>query len=239
MGKQTVTAKSTRRSFGPGRSPLRQAQGARRRQLFNIWYHYSTRLQRDVVLRSDVEFAHFCYLEGAENISRYELEPEPVVLVVDGHPQRTQFDALVEFRDRAPQLREVRTSESQLSAREISQRESQTQAAREAGFEYVRITWTELEEHTQLICNWRAALAYLAAAREFPMEQRCVELCTQLARQRRCTLHQLLSHTDPALRPLYLAALFKCLQEARLSSDLHAQPLCEASVICLREAQHE
>src|SRR3569832_530236 len=109
MKKQaTTSARPTRRSFGPGRSRLRQAQGGRRHQLFNIWYHYSSRLQRDVVFCCDVEFAHFCWLEGSENISRYELEPDPVVVVVDDQPQRTQFDALVEFRDRPPQLREIK-----------------------------------------------------------------------------------------------------------------------------------
>jgi hypothetical protein len=59
---------SRKRGFGPGRSRLRQAQGARRHGLFNLWYHYSPRLRRDVVLKSDVEFAHFGWLEGEPNV---------------------------------------------------------------------------------------------------------------------------------------------------------------------------
>lgn len=64
-----------RNRFGPGRSRLRKIAGERGRQSFNIWYHYSPRLRRDVVLRSDVEFEHFCFVEGDEAVSRYELEP--------------------------------------------------------------------------------------------------------------------------------------------------------------------
>jgi hypothetical protein len=118
MAKRRTAASATRKKiFGPGRSRLRQAQGARRHGLFNLWYHYSSRLQRDVVLKSDVEFAHFCWLEGDPSILRYELEPDPVIVAMGTESRRTQFDALVEFRAGRPQLREIKTDESNLSPR--------------------------------------------------------------------------------------------------------------------------
>ena len=230
---------SPKRGFGPGRSRLRQAQGARRHGLFNLWYHYSSRLRRDVVLKSDVEFDHFCWLEGEPNVLRYELEPAPVMVAIGEESRRTQFDAFVEFRRGRPQLREIKTDEANLSTREIVQREAQERAATTAGFEYMRITREDLAKHVQLIRNWRCALAYLAACRELVLEPHCAQLLDILQVQGRSTFELALRQTDPALRPIYLAALFRCLQEARLGSDLDAKPLSAASQVWPVEVGHD
>src|ERR1700733_6337359 len=103
--RRTARAAPAKKRFGPGRSRLRQAQGGRRHQLFNLWYHYSSRLRCDVILKSDVEFAHFCWLEGGPSVLRYELEPAPVIVALGMESRRTQFDTLVEFRAERPQLR--------------------------------------------------------------------------------------------------------------------------------------
>jgi hypothetical protein len=229
---------SRKRGFGPGRSRLRQAQGARRHGLFNLWYQYSPRLRRDVVLRSDVEFAHFCWLEGEPNVLRYELEPVPVMVAMGDESRRTQFDAFVEFRRGRPQLREIKTDEANLSAREIVQREAQERAAATAGFDHVHVTQEDLAKHVQLIRNWRCALAYQAACRELVLEPYCAELLHILQVQRRSTFEVALRETDPTMRPIYLAALFRCLQEARLASDLDSKPLCAASQVWVVEVEH-
>lgn len=227
-----------RRRFGPGRSRLRQAQGARRHQLFNLWYHYSPRLRRDVVLKSDVEFAHFCWLEGDASVLRYELEPAPIIVAIGPESHRTQFDALVEFRGGRAQLREVKTAEGNLSAREVTQREAQERAAQAAGFDYVRITRESLAPHAQLIRNWRCALACQASCRELVLKSQCVELVARVRAEGLTTFEGALRHTDAAMRSIYLAALFRCLQEAELASDLHSKPLCAASQIWIPEPSH-
>jgi hypothetical protein len=235
----TAISAPRKRRFGPGRSRLRQAEGARGHRLFNLWYQYSSRLRRDVVLKSDVEFAHFCWVEGDPNVRRYELEPAPAIVAVGTESQRTQFDALVELRRGPPQLREIKTSETGLTPRELAQREAQEQAAVAAGFEYVRITQADLAKHRQLIRNWRCALAYLAACRELVLETHCAELLEIAGRTRQCALEPMLQHTNPDLRPVYLAALFRCLQEARLSSDLDVNPLCAASLLWVPGGSHD
>ena len=239
MAKRRIADSTPRkRIFGPGRSRLRQAQGARGHGLFNLWYHYSPRLRRDVVLKSDVAFAHFCWLEGDASILRYELEPDPVIVATGDESRRTLFDVLVEFRRGRSQLREIRTDEANLSAGEIVQREAQERAAATAGFDYVRVTQEDLAKHVQLIRNWRCALAYQAACRELVLEPHCAELMHILQVQRRSTLEVALRETDPTMRPIYLAALFRCLQEARLASDLDSKPLCAASQVWVVEVEH-
>lgn len=225
----------SKRGFGPGRNRLLRAQQARGRSLFNIWYHYSARLRRDVILRSDVEFDHFCWLEGDPQVLRYELEPDPVIVVVQGEPARTQYDALVYLRDGRTQLREVKDSEEQLTPREHIQRQAQEKAASAAGFDYVRITRADLIPSQQLIQNWRTALAFLAACRELVLSSYCDELQRKLRKIRRADLETLLAGSDPALRSVYLAALFTCLQDGSFNSDLDCKPLCAASVVWLTE----
>lgn len=235
----TVSLGRSRRSFGPARNRLLRAQQGRGRSLFNLWYHYSGRLKRDVILRSDVEFDHFCWLEGSPEVLRYELEPEPVILSVEAQPTRTQFDAWVQLRGASrPQLREIKDSEETLTPRERVQREAQERAAVAAGFDYVRITRTDLLPHQQLIRNWRSALAFIAAARELVLTPYRAELSRSLQRARRVSLESLLAGTDPALRPIYLAAVFAALQECAFSSDLERQPLCAATTIWIGEDEH-
>lgn len=235
----TATPAPHKRRFGPGRSRLRQTQGARGHQLFNVWYHYSPRLRRDVVLNSDVEFAHFFWVEGDPTVRRYELEPDAVIVAVGAEMRRTQFDALVEFRSGRPQLREIKTSEANLTVREVAQREAQQRAAEAAGFDYVRITQEDLDKHGLLIRNWRCALSYQAACRELVLEPHCAELLDIVMRVHRCALDEMLRNTNPDLRPVYLAALFRCIQEARLASDLDVKPLCAASLIWIPEASND
>jgi hypothetical protein len=235
------SAPQQRRRFGPGRSRLREVAGNRGRQLFNIWYHYSPRLGRDVVLRSDAEFEHFCFVEGDERVSRYEFEPPAVAVKIDGELHRTQFDALVDFRDGSPsELREIKCDENTLSDRELIQQAAQTKAAEAAGLRYVRLTTADLAEHSQLIKNWHCALGFLAAARNLVvLETSCREV-VKLAQQVRCTtIGWIQSQIDPSLHPEYLAATFRCLQDGRLQSNLAYAPLCEASIIAMPGERHE
>jgi hypothetical protein len=222
--------------FGPGRSQLRKAQSARHHGLFNLWYHYSPRLRRDVVLKSDVAFAHFCWLEGDPSILRYELDPDPVIVASGADSRRTQFDALVEFRTGRPQLREFRSDDSKLSPREVVQREAQEFAATAAGFDYLPITRAALAPHDQLIRNWRCALAFQTACRELVLDPFCAEIVSILKVRRRSTIEDALRQTDPVTRPIHLAALFRSLQEGVLASNLDSRPLCASTQVWAPEA---
>ncbi|MDP9014230.1 MAG: hypothetical protein M3O41_16530 [Pseudomonadota bacterium] len=234
---RTAGAPTHRKIFGPGRSRLRQAQGERRHALFNLWYHYSPRLQRDVILKSDIEFAHFCWLEGDPSVVRYELEPDPIIVSTGTKSRQAHFDVLVEFRANKPQLREIKSDETDLLPSEIARREEQTVAATTAGFDYGMITHATIAEHRQLIANWRCALAYQAACRELVLEPQRAELAEIFRLQRHCTVDVALRETDPAMRSVYLAALFKCLQDGKLASDLELKPLCAYSQVWVTGSQ--
>jgi len=215
--------------FGPGRSRLQQIAGARGHSLNNLWYHYSPRLHRDVVLKGDLAIDHFCWIEGDERVARYELDVE-ITAQVDGVSQRVCCDALVEFRDGSPpESRELR-HENPRSL--IDEQSPLNKAALATGHRYLCVTRSMLASHAIHIKNWRCALASLAAARDlFVLESACKEIVEIVSRERRCSIGALLAQLNPALRPEYLAALFRCLQDARLTSDLSSAPLCDDSLV--------
>ena len=233
-----TSAPQQRRRFGPGRSPLNRAQQNRGRRVHNLWYHYSPRLKRDVILRSDVEFAHFCYVEADSTVLRYELEPDPVTVVVGNETLRTQFDAFVEFRSAPPELREIKISELSLSEAECRQKTAQEAAAAKAGFRYVRLTKADLEPHAQLIRNWRCALSFQTACRDAFLTPFEDELLVAMQAKRQCTLEELLLGTNPDLKPKYLAALFGSMQDNKVQSDIAANPLCAATQLWIAEVGH-
>lgn len=231
-------SEGARKRFGPGRNALRGAQQSRGHRLHNIWRQYSARQGHDVVLKSDAEFEHFCWLEGDPKIKSYELEPAPIIVHIDNEPHKTQFDALCYMRTGQPQLREVSESDSDLDERKLLQREVQLEAVRRSGYDYVRITRIDLDQHRMLISNWRRALAFLAACRNLVLEPLCAEVLATIKRERRCDLETLLLTTDPSARPKYIAAVFRCLQDGRLQSDLDLKALCGASIFWLPESVH-
>lgn len=230
----TLQRKSSRRRFGPGRNALLKAQGARGKRPNNLWLHYSPRNRKNVILRSDVEFDHFCYVEGDEEVAHYVLEPEPIIVVMEGEPCRTQFDARVELRSRKVQMREVKDSDADLDARELSQRDKQRAIATAAGFEYVRITRESLAAHRVLIDNWRCAISFLAACRSLVLEPRMSALVGRVrAAGQPLTLEQLLVDMDRSEHPVHIAALLQALQTGQLRSDLAVRPFCNLSTFML------
>lgn len=232
--------KGARRHFGPGRNALLKAQAARGKRPNNLWLHYSPRNRKDVILRSDVEFDHFCCLEGDEEIARYELEPEPVIVVMEGEPCRTQFDARVDLRSGIIQMRETKDSDAALDARELSQRDKQRTIATAAGFEYVRHTRESLAAHRVLIENWRCAISFLAACRSLVLEPRMSEIIERVrAAGEPLSLEQLLVDVDRNEHPVHIAALMQALQVGQLRSDLAVHPFCGQSTFTLPGGRRE
>ena len=232
--------KGARRHFGPGRNALLKAQGARGKRLNNLWLQYSPRNRKDVILRSDVEFDHFCCLEGDEEVAHYELEPEPVIIFMEGEPCRTQFDARVDLRSRIVQMREVKDSDAALDARELSQRDKQRAIAAAAGFEYVRFTRESVAAHQMLIENWRSAIPFLAACRSLVLEPRMSAIIERVrAAGEPLTLEQLVVDVDRNEHPVHIAALLQAVQAGQLRSDLAVHPFCSLSTFTLPEARRD
>lgn len=230
--------RSRRRAFAANPSALMAAERQRGRLPYNLWYVYSPRCKRDLILRSDGELDHFFWLEGDPNVASYELESPEYIINVGDDVHKTRFDALVHLRNGKPQLREVKADddEARRSQRSEQQAEAQHAAASALGFDYVRVTRKELNAHRQLISNWRRAVACLAAARAHSLAPYRNEIRAAVQRHRRATVAQLLAGTDERREMLYWAALFASMQADELASDLATRPVCVQTQVWLSGA---
>jgi len=235
LAKSSSDSKGKKR-FGPGSFVLLKAAQDRGRQSHNLWYHYSSRLRRDVVLKNDLAFAHFCLLEGDPRVSSYELNPEPIAVVIGHETSTIEYHALVTLRDGPPEIRMLESRRT-LDDGTSAQGQAIERAATQAGFRCVRITAELLAPHQQLIANWRCALAFLASCRGVNLKPYATNLETRCRGLHRSTIEELLHGTNAIERPLYQAALLTCLQSSKLLSDLEEKPLCDSSLIW--EARHE
>ncbi len=212
---------------GAGESPAK-AQDERGRMPYNIWYVFSPKTKRDYILESDTALDHFFLLEADPTVESYEIHPETMTAMAGQEVRRTQFDVLVKLRSGRPQLRDLRTDaheEVSPSHRESERRATREAIASQAGFDYLVVDEPSLKAHYLLICNWRRAVAFLAAAREISLDSYRNEIMAAVARNGAAEIGRLLEGTAKADEPLYLAAIFERLQHSALVSDLHLKPL--------------
>lgn len=232
------SAPQQKRKFGPGRSALRKAVQDRGKRIHNLWYHYSPRLKQDVILRCDAAFLHFCLLEADPTVVCYELDPNPIAVVLANRSLEVNFDARVEFRNAQPELRIVGPADAALDEAGRQKRAAEEAAAARSGFKFATVTAELLNAHALLIRNWRCALAYQAACRDAMLAAYTQELVEVARIRRRCSIGELLQETNPELRAEYLAALFSAIQNAELGSDIAEKPLCLNTEIWIAGVAH-
>lgn len=238
--RSSASEKSIKRShFGPTKTAILEATSSRGHMPFNLWYHFSPKLNRDVVLRGDAEFLHFLWMEADTNVTTYVLEPDASIVGVGEDIHKTQFDAAVYLRTGTNQLREVKSGDvvpNENDVRAQHQEEAQRIAADKAGFNYVRIGATDLKQHRQLINNSLRMIPYIAAAQDLPLLPFRNEVMLVLQREGNCSIQEILDGTDLREAPLYLAALFLQVQSYPMGSDLDSHPLTLRTRVWLPEA---
>lgn len=234
-----ASEKSRKRThFGPTKTAILEATSSRGHMPFNLWCHFSPKLNRDVVLRGDAEFLNFLWMEADTNVANYVLEPDASIVEVADDVHKTQFDAAVYLRTGANQLREVKSGDvvpDENDVRAQHQEEAQRIAANKAGFNYVRIGASDLAQHRQLINNSLRMIPYIAAAQDLPLLPFRNEVMLALQRKGNCSIQEILNGTDPKQAPLYLAALFLQIQSHPMRSDLDSQPLTLRTRVWLPE----
>lgn len=224
-----------RRRPGSSRSQLVAKYHARGHRLFNLWYQYSPKLDRDIILSSDAAFDHFCWLEGDPNVRTYALDPQPLSLCVDDQLMDACFDVRVELRVGRAQLRDL---DSRCDG-ETQSTEAKRSLAQQAGFEYLRVDRSLLRQHHQLIANWRRALSFIAAARDHQLSSFHNDLSGAMRHEPSMTIGGLLLHTEDEAQSLMLATIFRALQEGWLQSNMDEAALSRSTRIYRPEHAYE
>ena len=221
--------------FRNNREKLISVAVKRDKRVFNIWYAYSTKIGKDLVLKTDPEYLNFIWLEGDPDVESFEIDTDIFLANQDESNGATIPDSIVTFRNPnlKRQWREVKPVEdAQLSdIRDIRQKRIQERITEELGCDYLRVTPELLKQHWIFICNWRRAVTWLAAAKNIDYSRYVDEAHTQIDTKSRVLLREFISGYSAEEQPLAIAGMFRCAQSGRIKTDLEKYPIGPTTVL--------
>lgn len=215
------------------RGQLAEAYGARGHGRSNLWLVYSPKADRDFVLRSDLEFGHFLWVESDPAIKRVDYAPAKRVASIAGDAFGTVVDAEIELQVGVHIWREVKSStdlESDATTRANLQLLIELQAATELAARHEVVTEKDIYACPQRIHNWLRIVPWLAQAREWTLIDFQNDVAALINARRHVTLDEVRVLGPPDRAALYLAALFRSVQQGRFASDLNELPLSPQSL---------
>lgn len=127
---------------------------------------YSAKNDEDLVVATDVEFAHALSMEADERVASYEIEPGRVVAYTQEHEYSGSVpDAIKKSRTGEVTFIEVKYLESTTSAHAGLQADIQRAAAEKVGARWCWFTEHDAAEQERLIHDWLAISVVLKATR--------------------------------------------------------------------------
>lgn len=215
-----------------GRAPLRASaeiraaiQGRGKHNNALIYVH-STKIRRDLVACSDIEFLHFLHLEAHEDVKSYEPDAERIIahLGEDGYAG-SKPDAIVNYRSGQIEMVEVKyAADLKDDPRAQSQAKSQGLAAGAKGMTWSAYTERDALAEERLLHDWLQILGCLNRAPP--------SITATLLRRVRAAVADREKSSLQDIRALALGewssifpALFLNVQAGYLRTDLQGQPL--------------
>jgi hypothetical protein len=239
-------SKRSRTVFGPSRNDVFKMFQKRGRLKHSLWLCYSARQNRDFIFPGDAEMLHHYWIEGDPAVTSCVYQPDSRITGIQGDHHKTTYDALVRFKDRRPELREIKSVDYEGAAkngldsrseeerlREEIQFQAQTKIAHEVGLTYVRISMDDLAAHEQLIFNWFRAIAFIASCRGVSLQSRINEVLMVLLAQRAATIGDVLTRLGGRQSAEYQAAIFLAAQRGFIATDMDATPLTYRTLLSL------
>lgn len=223
------------------RGALAEAYQARGHGKSSLWMVYSPKANKDVILRSDLEFGHFLLVESDPNIVSVDYSPSPRLQTYAGEGVATIVDAEVTLRNGAVVWREVKSSSDVADGalgRANLQLLIQIKAAEGVSAHHQLLTELDIYACPQRTLNWMRIIPWLAQARAWPLHEYSKRVASLLKIHHKVTLSEVLNLGDGVAGALYLAALFKAMQLGLYESDLNERPLSKWSVFRLGENEY-
>lgn len=228
-----------------GRSPLRPSKALRSalakrgKACGTITYFFSSKNDRDILLASDLEFAHALLCEADESVKSYETDAEPVFAFVENEGYcGSKPDAIVKFWSGSSQYREVKYLGDQGNEHALLQAEIQRRAAETVGASWTWFSEKDANTHARLLHDWLHIAPVLIQSR-IDVKARWEYLARWVIEAARegVTLGDLRNRSQDPWE-LVFSTIFRLVQLGMLASDLQVKPLSPATLITPREAHH-
>lgn len=198
-----------------------------------LWYVYSPKMCADVVLRSDLEWAHYVFAEADPDVASIDYAPKSEVARVGDEDLGTTLDAVATLRSGVVEWREIKRSEDvdSKNPRVQAQFECQVAAAARVHARYGRYTEKEIFVCPQRIFNWSRVLAWLSAVRGRPLIDEQNTIATLVHARGEISISDILAVSGSGDSASLIAAAFKGVQDGLYRSDLDERPLSSATLI--------
>lgn len=218
-GNAEEIAAQARQFFGSQKRPPRREQYSK-----HYWETWSPRLGRNVGIYGDRRFDHWVLVETEPKIVWYTERPARFRLQIGRYTVFCTFDMVVQWRDNSIECRRILNKP--LTASCPSDRRDAIEAEREwckaNGYRYLLLTNADIEQHEQLIHNWRSMLPSLSRALPGCEEQ----ILRVVAMAGECNVSDLEEFVSDDKRDEYLASLYHLLHTGLLVSP----NLCQSSI---------
>lgn len=221
-----------------GRAPLRAAQTlraairTRKGKAGAISYLYSPKIDRDIVVVSDLELAHVLHLEADNNVKYFDIDIDRVVAYLDGDGyQGTRPDARVELRNGRMELVEVKYQKDlDDDLRTQLQVAAQQRYAKQIGAYWRTYTEKDFEDEERLIHDWMHIVVVLGETRDKVLPSLLADVEHLVKEKTSQTLEQL-CRKKMGPWDLAFSATFRLIQQGKLTSNLKEKPLSWNTVV--------
>lgn len=201
----------------------------------NRWVVFSPKLNRKVILYSNLEYDHWVLVEATPEIKSFCEQPRRVRIQLPSGPVTTIFDMWVLWETLLQEYREVKYSHQLMSATPDSRIFRQIQAQKRwcalNGVEHTVMDEAKIRTNPLLLSNWKFILSSLACTQDVDLSTHIENVGSMLTRSGSGTLCEI-ENSFPAIdRCLTRASIFTLIHRGLLKAPLDVQKLNASTLV--------
>ncbi|NMF88110.1 hypothetical protein [Aromatoleum petrolei] len=198
-----------------------------------LWYVFSPRSDRDWVLKGNLQWGHFLWVESDATVKTVEYGGVEHSVSVGEQMLLTRFDAVLTFKDGRIEYREIleSTSLDGLSSASQLKWEEKVAAAVKVGVLYRRCTDRDIFACPQKIMNWQRVIAWLSALRGNTLVSENIAVSALIHANGGATLGDIRALGSAAEQPALVAAAFRGVLSGVFRADLERAPVTDDTFI--------
>lgn len=207
------------------RGAMSQAYDARGQTAADLHLHYSPKLQRDVVLVGQLSYFHFLLAERDPSIRTVDYAPHERLVKLAGSDFAGLVSSVVTTTDGVEVWRRLTRNEQDDAKFVEDLRLAIGHGPLSTVGRLEVLTFAQLVADQVWTRNTHRAIAWIAAARHWPLVRHKQQLLELVGKRRRTTFKDCLDQGEGPERALFGAAVLQLALNGNVASDLCREPL--------------
>jgi hypothetical protein len=195
----------------------------------NRWIAYSPRLQRNIILYSDLEYDHWVLVEANTSIKSFCEQPRRIRVQLPSGLVTTIFDMWILWETDRQEYREVKYLHELLRATPGSRTHRQIEAQKKwcelCKVDHTVITDELIRACPLLLSNWKVILSHLACTQQIELRTHIDNIGSWLLNTGGGSLKEIEASFPHVDRSLVRSSVFTLLHGGQLRAPLDVKPL--------------